>query len=271
MLDQAQNNLGGVTARRGKDYLLQQAQKLFAKEAALKQAFSYDPFKLESDGELLAHVLAGCMPEGGARKLVFDAASEVFITDSAALTSALADIYSTATKDLDPGGEIATLHFANGLHGLLSYRVTRSLLLAGRRELAFAIKGHAGRALGCDIQPEAQLGQGLWFDHGLGIVIGQTSVIEDDVSIWHGVTLGSSFNTREGPRHPIIKRGAVIGAGATIIGGIVVGERSIVAAGSVVTKDVPDGVTVAGVPAQVKARSGSSFTGFSLSVQERRS
>ncbi|MGV1768257.1 serine O-acetyltransferase [Rhizobium rhizogenes] len=251
------------------DRLLKLAQELFRREPLLKETFGYDPNALANDGQLIAHVLAGCIPSESARKVILETALTVFQTDADALGAALSDIQTTATKDRDPGGEIATLHFANGLHGLLSYRVTRSVLRAGNRDLAFAIKGHTGRAFGCDIQPEAHLGKGLWFDHGLGIVIGQTTVIEDDVSMWHGVTLGSSFHTPEtGPRHPRINKGAIIGTGATILGGITIGASAIVAAGSVVTKDVAPGQTVAGVPAQPKTRKADSFTGFNRPVSE---
>ncbi|MDG4889895.1 MULTISPECIES: serine O-acetyltransferase EpsC [unclassified Mesorhizobium] len=247
-----------------RDRLLRAAVQLFRHEPNLLEAFSYDPRGLEDDAALLAHVLAGCIPPGGGRQVVFAAARDVFSHDERAFEDAVSDIYATANKDLDPGGEIATLHFANGLHVLLSYRVCRSLHRAKRISLALAVKGHTGRAFGCDIRPEAEFGRGLWFDHGLGIVIGQTAVIEDDVSIWHGVTLGSNFRGREGKRHPTVKRGAVIGAGASILGDITIGEGAVVAAGAVVTKDVPAGQTAAGVPAQLKSRSPHSFSGFSL-------
>lgn len=249
--------------------LLGLAKELFAREPALAKTFGYDPQNLSNDAELIAHVIAAGITSGPARQTILETALSVFSNDEQALANALADILVTATKDRDPGGEIATLHFANGLHGLLSYRVTRSVLLSGKRELAFAIKGHTGRAFGCDIQPEATLGAGLWFDHGLGIVIGQTAIIEDDVSIWHGVTLGSSFHTPVGrPRHPRLNRGAVIGAGAVILGGIIVGEGAVVAAGSVVTKDVEPNQTVAGVPAKAKIRNPNSFTGFDAKAPE---
>lgn len=250
------------------DRLVVEAKRLFRKEPALAIAFGYEPDTLESDADLISHILAACVGPN-VRQLMLDVCLEVFNSDEKALGNALADIHATATKDRDPGGEIASLHFANGLHGLLSYRVTRSLLERGKRELAFAIKGHTGRAFGCDIQPEAELGAGLWFDHGLGIVIGQTTVIEDDVSMWHGVTLGSSFHRADGkPRHPRINKGATIGAGATILGGIIVGEGAVVAAASVVTKDVEPHQTVAGIPATPKARGEKSFTGFTKSVAE---
>lgn len=249
--------------------LLGMARELFAREPALVKTFGYDPQSLANDAELIAHVIAAGMVSGAVRETILETAINVFTNDKPAFENALADILVTATKDKDPGGEIATLHFANGLHGLLSYRITRSVLLSGRRELAFAIKGHTGRAFGCDIQPEAALGAGLWFDHGLGIVIGQTAIIEDDVSIWHGVTLGSSFHTPVGrPRHPRLNRGAVIGAGAVILGGIVVGEGAVVAAGAVVTKDVEPHQTVAGVPAKSKVRNPNSFVGFDANAPE---
>lgn len=250
------------------DRLLTEAKKLFKTEPSLRSSFAYDPEALTNDAQLIAHILAACV-SATAREIVLSTSLHVFETDREAFQNAIADIRATATKDRDPGGEIATLHFANGLHGLLAYRVTRSTLKAGRRELAFAIKGHTGRAFGCDIQPEAQLGAGLWFDHGLGIVIGQTAVIEDDVSMWHGVTLGSSFHRAyDGPRHPRINKGATIGAGAVILGGIVIGEGAVVAAGSVVTKDVDPHQTVVGIPAKPKARGEKSFTGFNQAPSE---
>lgn len=251
-----------------RDRLVQQARQLFQREPRLKDNFGFDPEALGSDWRLIANILSSCVGSGG-RDLMLEVALEVLGNDEDALSKAFSDVTATATKDRDPGGEIATLHFANGLHGLLSYRITHSLLKSGRRELAFAIKGLTGRAFGCDIQPEAILGSGLWFDHGLGIVIGQTTVIEDDVSMWHGVTLGSSFHREDGkPRHPRINRGATIGAGATILGGIVIGEGAVVAAGSVVTKNVEPFQTVAGVPARPKIRGQQSFTGFTHSAAE---
>lgn len=250
------------------DRLLAKARDLFKQEPALKEAFGYDPETLSTDAQLISYVLSACVA-GNARSFILKYALDTFENDEQALNSALADIRATAGKDRDPGGEIATLHFANGIHVLISYRITHSLLMRGRRSLALAIKGHTGRAFGCDIQPEATLGSGLWFDHGLGVVIGQSAVIEDDVAMWHGVTLGSNFHQLPGkPRHPRINRGVTIGAGATILGGIVVGEGSVVAAASVVTKDVEPYQTVAGVPAQPKVRSQKAFTGFKIKPTE---
>lgn len=254
--------VSGAVDNGAPDRLLTAARELVERERALIHAFGYDPHRLASDAELIAHVLAGCMPSGNIRTTVLDGALAVFQQDSGALTAALADIHAVGSRELDQSGEIGTLHFANGLHGLLAYRVTRSLYLAGRRDYAMAIKGHTARAFGCDIPPEAELGLRLWFDHGLGIVIGRSAIIEDDVFMWHGVTLGSTLSPQEGRRHPWIKRGAVVGAGAILLGDIVIGEGAVIAAGSVVTKDVPPHQTVAGVPAKPKARTETSFTGF---------
>jgi serine O-acetyltransferase len=100
-----------------------------------------------------------------------------------------------------------------------------------------------------DIHPAARIGRGVFIDHGTGIVIGETSVVEDDVSILQSVTLGGT-GKESGDRHPKIRRGVMIGAGAEILGNIEVGEGSKVAAGSVVLAPVPPHTTVAGVPAK---------------------
>ena len=104
-----------------------------------------------------------------------------------------------------------------------------------------------------DIHPAAQIGCGIMLDHATGLVVGETAVIEDDVSILHNVTLGGT-GTEIGDRHPKIRRGVLIGAGAEVIGNIEVGEGAKVGAGSVVIKDVPPHVTVAGVPAVIVGR-----------------
>jgi serine O-acetyltransferase len=137
-----------------------------------------------------------------------------------------------------------------GFQALQSHRIAHELWRAGRTGLAAWLSNRASLVLGPDIHPAARLGKGIMLDHGSGIVIGETAIIEDDVSILQGVTLGGTGKDT-GERHPIIRRGVMIGAGAKILGRVVIGAQSKVAAGSVVLKDVPPRCTVAGVPAQI--------------------
>jgi serine O-acetyltransferase len=104
--------------------------------------------------------------------------------------------------------------------------------------------------LGVDIHPAAKIGSGIMFDHATGIVIGETAVIEDDVSLLHSVTLGGTGKS-SGDRHPKIRKGVLLSAGCKIIGNIEIGQNAKVGAGSVVLEDVPSNVTVAGVPARI--------------------
>ncbi|OWW22936.1 serine acetyltransferase [Noviherbaspirillum denitrificans] len=157
-----------------------------------------------------------------------------------------------AVKDRDPACP-NLLHVVLNLKGfqsLQSYRIAHALWREGRQELAFALSNQASVALGVDIHPAARIGSGVMFDHATGIVIGETSVVEDHVSILQNVTLGGT-GKEHGDRHPKIRSGVMIGAGAKILGNIEVGTMSKVAAGSVVLRAVPPHCTVAGVPARI--------------------
>lgn len=167
-------------------------------------------------------------------------------------------IASDATRDLhaihtnDPACPTKAHAFLNykGFQAVQAHRLAHLLWTADRKELAMWLSNRVSVALGPDIHPAAQLGAGIMLDHGSGIVIGETAVIEDDVSILQNVTLGGTGKTT-GDRHPKIRRGVFVGAGANVIGNIEIGEGSKIAAGSVVLKDVPPGCTVAGIPAQI--------------------
>lgn len=139
------------------------------------------------------------------------------------------------------------LHY-KGFHALESYRVSHWLWVADRKALACYLQNRISEVFGVDIHPAARIGKGILMDHATGIVIGETSVVEDDVSLLHEVTLGGTGKT-SGDRHPKVRRGVLIGAGAKILGNVEIGEGSKVAAGSVVLDDVPPHTTVAGVPA----------------------
>jgi serine O-acetyltransferase len=157
-----------------------------------------------------------------------------------------------AVKDRDPACP-NLLHVVLNLKGfqsLQAYRIAHALWQEGREELAFALSNQASVALGVDIHPAARIGSGVMFDHATGIVIGETTVVEDHVSILQNVTLGGT-GKEHGDRHPKIRSGVMIGAGAEILGNIEVGTMSKVAAGSVVLRPVPPHCTVAGVPARV--------------------
>lgn len=211
---------------------------------------------------LLAAILAGVAGDAAARVPLKKEALAVFSGNADALNAALTDIFTTAAKDYAPGQEVTTLLYSRGIHALLAHRVSHALWQAGRRDMALAIKTVLGRAFSTDIHPASTIGKGVWLDHGVGFVVGETAVIEDEACIWHDVTLGSTLKASGPGRHPRVRKGAVIGAGAILLGGIEIGERAVIAAGAIVLADVAPGTTVAGVPARLKPRDAGSFGGF---------
>lgn len=241
--------------------LIEDTTRLFHEEPALADIFGFSPNEVRSEGELLAAVLAGMVPDLAARRRVRDWGTEAFAEGNEATRLALEDLTATAERDLSTDAAHVLL-FAAGFQGLLSYRASRALFLAGRKTAAAALKALLGRQLCVDIAPEAQIGRRVWLDHGLGVVIGRTAIIEDDVSIWHGVTLGSNFVSMGDRRHPRIGKGAVLGGHAIILGGIDIGPGAVVAAGAIVTQSVPAGKTVYGQRATVRERKPGGFSGF---------
>jgi serine O-acetyltransferase len=140
--------------------------------------------------------------------------------------------------------------FAKGFLGLEMHRVAHALWHQGRSTEAFLIQSRISEVLAMDIHPAARIGTGVFIDHATGIVIGETAVVDSDVSLLQGVTLGGT-GKESGDRHPKVRRGCLISAGAIILGNVTIGEYSRVGAGSVVLSDVPPHATVVGVPAKV--------------------
>ena len=142
------------------------------------------------------------------------------------------------------------LLFYKGFLGLATYRAAHCLWNNDRHTMALFFQNRASEVFGVDIHPAAKIGGAVMIDHATGVVIGETCEIESEVSIFQGVTLGGK-GFESGKRHPNIKKGASIFAASTILGDITIGEGAIVAAGSLVLKDVPENTTVAGVPAKI--------------------
>ncbi|MDP2078902.1 MAG: serine O-acetyltransferase [Sulfuricurvum sp.] len=137
-----------------------------------------------------------------------------------------------------------------GVWAMFWYRIANRLYRNNFKALSRMIMGLSQILTNIDIHPGATIGNRVFIDHGMGVVIGQTAIIEDDVLIYQGVTLGG-VSLIAGKRHPTIKRGAVIGAGAKILGNITIGENSKVGANSVVVRNVPENSTAIGIPAHV--------------------
>ncbi len=154
--------------------------------------------------------------------------------------------------DRDPAArnafEIVTTY--PGIHALIFHRAANALWRRGFKWLA-RLLSHLGRMLtGIEIHPGATIGRRFFIDHGMGVVIGETAEIGDDVTLYHGVTLGGT-TWNKGKRHPTLKRGVVIGAGAKVLGPITIGENARIGSNAVVVKDVPDGATVVGIPGRI--------------------
>src|SRR6202167_1020924 len=166
-----------------------------------------------------------------------------------------ADIMATADRDPATHRLIEPVLYYKGFHAIQTHRLMHWLWHKGRRDLALYLQSRSSAVFQCDIHPAAKIGRGIFLDHATGLVVGETAEIGDDVSMLHGVTLGGTGKEWE-DRHPKIRYGVMIGAGAKILGNIEVGPCARIAAGSVVIKPVPNNVTVAGVPAKVVGQAG---------------
>lgn len=182
--------------------------------------------------------------------LVREVIEEAFSESPDILNAAMADI--VAVQERDPAVEdySTPLLYLKGFHALQVHRVANWLWKQNRIPLAQYLQNRSSELFAVDVHPAATIGKGIMLDHATGVVIGETAVIEDNVSLLQGVTLGGT-GKECGDRHPKICQGVLIGAGAKVLGNIKIGRGAKIGAGSVVLESVPEHTTVAGVPAKV--------------------
>ena len=170
--------------------------------------------------------------------------------DGSIAEAARADLSAVVERDPASGRLLEPFLFFKGYAAIQTQRLTHWLWKAGKRDIALYLQSRSSEIFQTDIHPAAQIGKGVFLDHATGFVAGETVVIEDNVSILHGVTLGGT-GTAKTDRHPKIRTGVLIGAGAQVIGNIEIGAYSRIAAGSLVTQPVPSRSTAVGVPARI--------------------
>ena len=180
---------------------------------------------------------------------------EAIIDDPAIGAAFRSDIIAVADRDPACTRLIEPILYFKGFHAIQTHRLAHWMWNKGRHDLALYLQSVSSGVFQTDINPAARIGRGIFLDHATGLVVGATAVVEDDVSILQDVTLGGTGKER-GDRHPKIRQGVLIGAGAKILGNIEVGHCARVASGSVVLQDVPHNTTVAGVPARVVGTAG---------------
>ena len=165
------------------------------------------------------------------------------------------EIKAALEKDPAAKNSIEVILLYSGLHAIIYYRIAHRLLLLKIPILPRLISQFARYLTGIEIHPAAKIGKGLFIDHGMGVVIGETSIMGDNVILFQGVTLGGT-GKETGKRHPTIGNNVVIGTGAKVLGNIKIGDNSYVGANAVVIKDVPHNSTVVGVPGRVTKQDG---------------
>lgn len=177
---------------------------------------------------------------------------EAFYGERDVVARVEADLQAVFERDPACKGYVQPFLYFKGFQALQTHRVAHWLWNQGRATLAFHFQSRMSELFQVDIHPAARFGSGVFLDHGTGIVVGETAVVGDAVSMLHGVTLGGT-GAQRGDRHPKIGRGVLLGAGAKVLGNIAVGDYAKIASGSVVLRPVPAHCTAAGVPARVVA------------------
>lgn len=231
-----------------------EARALADCEPMLASFFHATLLKHENLGSALSYMLANklatpIMPAIAVREVV----EEAYKFDNQMIVSAARDILAVRLRDPAVDKYSTPLLYLKGFHALQAYRIGHWLWQQGRQALAIYLQNQISVAFGVDIHPAATIGCGIMLDHATGIVIGETAVVENNVSILQSVTLGGTGKT-SGDRHPKIREGVMIGAGAKILGNIEVGKGAKIGAGSVVLQAIPPHTTAAGVPARIVGR-----------------
>lgn len=187
--------------------------------------------------------------------VVREMVEESYAQDRSLVQAARADLVAIYERDPACHRLLQPILYFKGYQAMQAYRVGHHLWKQSHRDLAYFVQMRVSEIFGVDIHPAARIGKGIMIDHAHSVVIGETAVVGDNVSMLHSVTLGGTGKEEE-DRHPKIEDGVLIGAGAKILGNITIGHCSRIAAGSVVLKDVPPCKTVAGIPARIVGEAG---------------
>ncbi len=236
------------------DIIVNEAQQAAAEEPVLEQFFQVSILNHTSLDEALSYNLAEqlaspAVPAATIELVIAQALREdVSIGDSVRL-----DIKASFERDAACDRHLTPILYFKGFQALQLQRISHWLWQQDRRALALFFQNQISETFAVDIHPGACMGSGIMIDHATGLVIGETAIIGNDVSILHSVTLGGS-GCKGGNRHPHIGNGVMISAGAKILGNVCVGDGVKIGAGSLVLEDVPAHVTVAGVPAKIVGR-----------------
>ena len=233
------------------EVLRAEARRAVAGDALLKVYIDLSLLRHDGFVAALAALLARKLAERflPAERLA-DLAVEAMADDPGIVAATVADLIATRTRDPAAESYLSTFLYYKGFHALQAHRLGHWLWRRGRRDIARLLQSRVSEVFAVDIHPAVPVGRGVFIDHATGVVVGETAVIGNDVSMLHGVTLGGTGKER-GDRHPKVRDGVLISVGAKVLGNIEVGRGAKIAAGSVVLKDVPPCATVAGVPARI--------------------
>jgi len=236
--------------------LRQEAQELAAREPALASFIHATILKHDRlESALSYHLAKKVGNEDISAMLAREIFDEALNTDGEIGAAVRADLSAVFERDPACHSYAEAFLFYKGFHALECYRIGHWLWMQKREGMALFFQSRISERFDVDIHPAAKLGRGIMIDHATGVVIGETAVVGDDVSMLHGVTLGGT-GKETGDRHPKIGRGVLLSMGAKVLGNITVGEYSRIGAGSVVLKSIPARATAVGVPAKVVSCAG---------------
>ncbi len=231
--------------------LLEEARSVASRERILSKVLTEYVLERDSLADALSWRLSSCLAKGSVPKTdLRELFNECHLGSDELLECVERDLEAVRERDPACDDFLSPFLYFKGFQALCAYRSGHYLWKKGRTDLALYLQSLIAVVYSVDIHPAAVIGKGILLDHATGFVAGETTVIEDDVSILHEVTLGGTGKDR-GDRHPKIRSGVLIGAGAKILGNVEVGEGARVGASSVVLADVPPHVSVAGVPSKV--------------------